>query len=201
MNVSTINLSTLPSLPLNERGNLPKVPAIYFALDTNNAIVYIGKARRLIERWRGVSHHRYGELSEMSGIRLTWLVVSDPVDLDDIETACIAHFSPLLNGKIVQRNGKGPKRLNVYIPDKEAAILEWLTNETESGKSESEAFLSLARRAARGECDPAAAATIAELRMRIGSLEAIIERALGNGPTAPAAPAPAAGDLGGDWTW
>lgn len=97
-----------------------------------------------------------------------------------------------------------PKRLNIYIPDKEAAILEWLTNETENGKSESEAFLSLARRAARGECDPAAAATIAELRARVGSLEAIIERALGNGPAtpaAPAAPAPAAGDLGGDWTW
>lgn len=97
-----------------------------------------------------------------------------------------------------------PKRLNIYIPDKEAAILEWLTNETKNGKSESEAILSLARRAARGECDPAAAATIAELRTRIGSLEAIIERALqGNGPTAPTAPAPApaAGDLGGDWTW
>lgn len=95
-----------------------------------------------------------------------------------------------------------PKRVYIYIADKETTILDWLQGELESGKSESEAFLSLARRAARGECDPAAAATIAELRARVGSLEAIIERALGNGPTAPAAPAaPAAGDLGGDWTW
>ena len=95
-----------------------------------------------------------------------------------------------------------PKRVSIYIADKEAAILEWLTNETESGKSESEAFLSLARRAARGECDPAAAATIAELRARVGSLEAIIKEALqGKEPATPAAPAPAVGDLGGDWTW
>jgi hypothetical protein len=95
-----------------------------------------------------------------------------------------------------------PKRVSIYIADKETTILDWLQGELESGKSESEAFLSLARRAARGEFDPAAAATIAELRARVGSLEAIIKEALqGKGPATPAAPAPAAGDLSGDWTW
>lgn len=87
----------LPSLPLSERSALPDIPAIYFAIGDGDEVLYIGKARRLSERWRWNMHHRYSQLSAIGNVRLAWLSVSDESLLAGIETACIEYFAPVLN--------------------------------------------------------------------------------------------------------
>lgn len=97
MNIESIDLMALPSLLLSERAGLPDAPAIYFALDTSGTVLYIGKARRLSERWKGTIHHRYSQLAATSGVRIAWLSVTDEALLTAVETACIAYFAPPLN--------------------------------------------------------------------------------------------------------
>lgn len=91
-------LSRLPALPLEERKDLPMCGAVYFALGERGEVLYIGKAVNLRSRWQAKTHHRYEQLSTMPGVRLAWLVVSEPALLDEIERACIEHFQPALNG-------------------------------------------------------------------------------------------------------
>ncbi len=38
---SGFDLSTLPSLPLSQRNSLPACPAIYFAVDSKNRVLYV----------------------------------------------------------------------------------------------------------------------------------------------------------------
>ena len=92
-----INPLALPSLPLAQRAALPDAPAIYFALAEDGAVLYIGKAKRLVARWKSTQHHRYADISAFSGVRLAWLVVNDESLLDEIERACIEYFAPTLN--------------------------------------------------------------------------------------------------------
>jgi hypothetical protein len=42
----------LPSFPLAERKQLPDCAAIYFAIDANNRVLYVGKAKKLVARWK-----------------------------------------------------------------------------------------------------------------------------------------------------
>lgn len=98
-----INPLALPSLPLAQRAALPDAPAIYFALAEDGAVLYIGKARRLVARWKSTMHHRYTELAALPSVRLAWLVVSDESLLSGIEQACIEYFNPPLNSTLRPR--------------------------------------------------------------------------------------------------
>jgi excinuclease UvrABC nuclease subunit len=87
-----IDLTALPSLSLAQRQTLPRCAALYFVVEPDNTIVYIGRAVSLQQRWK--SHrcvHLYAGQPQM---RLVWLAVSDPTLLPGIETACIAFFEP-----------------------------------------------------------------------------------------------------------
>jgi len=92
---STINFTTLPSLPLNQRSQLPTDSCIYFALSAEGKVLYIGKSDNLAKRWR--QHHRCQQLEAMDGVRLAWLQVEDKESLLSIEAAMIKHFQPSLN--------------------------------------------------------------------------------------------------------
>lgn len=96
MTVEAINPLTLPSLKLQERRSLPECAAVYFVLNSNDEILYIGGTVNLAQRWLG--HHRWTQLVEMGdGIRLAWLECSEPALLAEIEAALIKHFQPSLN--------------------------------------------------------------------------------------------------------
>jgi len=97
--VNEINPLDLPSVPLGDRKNLPDCPAIYFVLDSNDAVLYVGRAISLARRW--VAHHRTKQLREGGPTRIAWLEVSDSALLDEIERACIAYFAPSMNGSDV----------------------------------------------------------------------------------------------------
>lgn len=91
---STIDIDSLPSIPFAERkANLPNSSGIYFVLDASRTVLYVGRARKMLTRWRG-NHagHRFAEASIIA-----WVAVDDHYMLPQMEDACIEHFRPTLN--------------------------------------------------------------------------------------------------------
>lgn len=83
-------------MQLEMRSQLPTTSAIYFAIDATKTVQYIGRSTNPQQRW--MSHHRYEQLSNLGGVRIAWLEVSDLELLPEIEKALIDWFQPLLNG-------------------------------------------------------------------------------------------------------
>ena len=90
--VETINPATLPAVPFTARSQLPNVAAIYFVMDANDTIHYIGRAKSLCFRWQ--AHHRLEVFSKMPDMRIAYLAVTDISLMPEIEKALIDHFSP-----------------------------------------------------------------------------------------------------------
>jgi excinuclease UvrABC nuclease subunit len=57
-------ISKLPNLPLKSRGQLPEKSGIYYVIDDQSIIWYIGLAKNLRSRWAGKSHHRIYQLEK-----------------------------------------------------------------------------------------------------------------------------------------
>lgn len=107
MKIEDTDPLTLPSLPLEHRAALPDVPAVYFAIGCDGVVLYVGKARRLLVRWRGTTHHRYTQLSKVGGVRLAWLPIDDDRMLKAIEALYIARLDPTLNrSKVLREKGQ-----------------------------------------------------------------------------------------------
>ncbi|MHC5778947.1 GIY-YIG nuclease family protein [Nostoc sp.] len=69
-----INPLELPFVSFQERKILPASSGIYFAISSNDKILYIGRSTNLRNRWK--SHHREVQLkSQSEDIRLAWLQV------------------------------------------------------------------------------------------------------------------------------
>jgi hypothetical protein len=87
----------LPSVPLAERKHLPDCAAIYFVIDANNRVLYVGKAKKLLVRWK--NHHRIHKLEEIDrecSVRIAWQAWNEE-DLDEAERSSIKRYQPLLN--------------------------------------------------------------------------------------------------------
>lgn len=95
INPSTLNPLTLPSLPLERRSLLPVTPCIYFAIDSEGVVQYIGRSGNLQLRWE--YHHRQKQLELIDGIIIAWLTIDSPDLLIEVEAALINWFSPPLN--------------------------------------------------------------------------------------------------------
>lgn len=93
------NLSKLPFLSLSQKDSLPNCSAIYFALDSQNRVLYVGKATNLLVRWK--EHHRLEQLNKLNHknhIKLAWLVCNnEPNSLSNTEAFFIDFYKPLLN--------------------------------------------------------------------------------------------------------
>ncbi|WP_174711405.1 helix-turn-helix domain-containing protein [Nostoc sp. TCL240-02] len=90
-----VNPLSLPSLPLEWRKALPDCAGIYFAIDGNDVVQYIGRSNNIRLRW--AVHHKRKELEKAGEIKLAWLEVSDCSLLPAIEEALINSFTPSLN--------------------------------------------------------------------------------------------------------
>jgi hypothetical protein len=93
----SLDLGTLPSVPLHKRKTLPNIPALYFVLNEHRAILYIGLAQSLCLRW--VAHHRLEDVRTLPCVEIAWLHIADTHLLPTLEKAYIAHFKPPLNGR------------------------------------------------------------------------------------------------------
>jgi excinuclease UvrABC nuclease subunit len=92
---STLDLKTLPWLPLEERTVFPTTPAIYFCLNSTDDILYIGRSQNVRTRWS--RHHQYGALSVIANIKVAYLFVDQPELLPELERSLIKFYNPPLN--------------------------------------------------------------------------------------------------------
>jgi hypothetical protein len=133
----SIPLLALPFVSFAERKRLPRLAAIYFVLNVEGMVLYVGQSINLALRW--AAHHRATKLSEHQATRIAWLVMEDAALLDDVETACLAYFKPICNSRThpIKKGVQGPsrmprgpyKKMLVRIPPD---ILEALEEETTS---------------------------------------------------------------------
>ncbi|NEO98435.1 MAG: GIY-YIG nuclease family protein [Symploca sp. SIO2E9] len=83
---------------LRKRHQLPSSPDIYFVLDNNSQLLYVGRAKNLRERWLGKSHHRYKQLARKGLDKITLGYIKVPFDeLEQREKEYIEQFNPALN--------------------------------------------------------------------------------------------------------
>ena len=94
INPSELKLDTLPWLPLEARSAFPRQPAIYFAIDSEGTVQYIGRSINPRIRWSG--HHRFSDLQRLGGIRIAYLFVDADL-LPAVEESLISWFNPPLN--------------------------------------------------------------------------------------------------------
>ena len=87
----------LPSIPLSELNKLPDCTAIYFAMDSQNRVLYVGQDSNLVARCK--NHHRKYQLEQLdkiSPVRVAWQTWNEE-DLSEAEKYLIKNFQPLLN--------------------------------------------------------------------------------------------------------
>ena len=95
INPETLDLTSLPWLPLEEKSAFPKKSAIYFAIDSLGTIQYIGRSLDVHQRW--LNHHKYKTLNDIGNIKIAYLFIDAVELLPEIEAALIDWFNPPLN--------------------------------------------------------------------------------------------------------
>ncbi|MFN6478211.1 hypothetical protein [Nostoc sp. DedQUE07] len=86
---------SLPSVSLGNRATLPAVPAVYFCIEADNKILYIDSTLNLNQKW--IANSQYSHLAAMSDVRIAWLLVDEPENLEGIKQAMIEYWEPTLN--------------------------------------------------------------------------------------------------------
>lgn len=112
MTIEIAKISLLPSLAFEHRGDLPPIPALYFALNEQRMIVYIGETENLRSRWR--SHHRARQMAQ-GNYRIHWIEMPDADARSSAEREAIAYFRPLWNRTEIPVADM--KRVETYIND------------------------------------------------------------------------------------
>lgn len=114
INPRKLNFAALPWVPLDATAGFPQKPGIYFAMDGQGIIQYIGRTQDVRGRWK--QHHRYDDLSEIGGVRIVYLFFDAPEVLPEVETALIKWFDPPLNAIGRKTHSKdvlvSPKKVN-----------------------------------------------------------------------------------------
>ena len=95
INPQRLDLKSLPWLPLYEKAIFPTRSAIYFAIDNQGNVQYIGRTQNVRHRW--AKHHKYDELRDIGNIKIAYLFLDAPELLLEAETALIEWFKPPLN--------------------------------------------------------------------------------------------------------
>ncbi|BBD70876.1 XRE family transcriptional regulator [Nostoc commune NIES-4072] len=99
MLIEDIDLSTLPSVYLLEKEQLPNLAAIYFVCDSKGQVLYIGRTVNLVERWK--DHHRFQQLKRFNRkniISISWMDCSKQINLlSKLENKLIKIYNPSLN--------------------------------------------------------------------------------------------------------
>lgn len=84
----------LPSVLFRHYETLPIIPAIYFAIASDNSILYIGKTKYLGLRWG--NHHKFQNLIDNKCERISWYSCS-PDEQNKLERELIKLHNPILN--------------------------------------------------------------------------------------------------------
>ena len=93
----------LPKISLETKELLPEYSGIYYVIDENNTIWYIGKAKNIHKRWLGKSHHRIYQLEKQK--QKYFNIYYEQVnfsELDKREKQQIKKYTPHLNDSPVK---------------------------------------------------------------------------------------------------
>lgn len=107
----TLDPLSLSSVLLDNRNQLPTCPAIYFAIDAQNRILYVGKAKNLLTRWK--NHHRLYSLKELHKdcpVSLYWQPWPED-NFEEAERLFIQQLQPLLNETKVETEPVVPSEI------------------------------------------------------------------------------------------
>jgi transcriptional regulator with XRE-family HTH domain len=115
----TIDIVSLPSVPLQDSIALPQSPAVYFVLNDANVVLYVGRTKSLASRWK--AHHRIDDFLKVPHLRIAYLVITDTSLLVDIEKALIAYFAPPLNGRYPDRS-RSIETTKIMAPANDATL-------------------------------------------------------------------------------
>ncbi len=112
INPETLDLNSLPWLPLDAKSAFPKQPAIYFAIDENGTVQYIGRSVNLRRRWN--SHHKYHQLKVIGNIKIAYLFFNEKQkqDIEETEYKLIQWFKPSLNIRHTKMSKKTKQELS-----------------------------------------------------------------------------------------
>lgn len=116
--VDALDLATLPSVAHTALHDAPDLSAVYFVLDADGHVLYIGATISLWQRWNASQHHQHNNLVTHAFWALAWLSVPSK-DLGEVEAQAIAHFRPLYNGKKIP----DPRYCNLKITAKSLRLV------------------------------------------------------------------------------
>jgi hypothetical protein len=97
LDIEQINLESLPSVSIEDWRHLPETSCIYFAIDAQGIVQYIGRSVNLRQRW--INHHRKKQLACIGGVKIAYLSISNLDLLPELEKALIDWFDPKLNAQ------------------------------------------------------------------------------------------------------
>lgn len=91
------NILSLPAVALSDRGSLPIAAGLYFVVDDEGHLLYIGQADSLRRRWRGHSILR-SHKGTLSRLRVAWYLTDCPqLERVRLEAALIRQYRPPAN--------------------------------------------------------------------------------------------------------
>lgn len=94
INPQEINIDKLPSVDLADRNNLPNTAGIYFAIDPEGIVQYIGQTKSLKNRI--LNHNKYC-IFEMIGVDIAYLEIKQKIQRLELEAILINQHKPALN--------------------------------------------------------------------------------------------------------
>jgi GIY-YIG catalytic domain len=116
---------------MSEMHYLPTIAGIYFAIEEDEEVAYIGQSLNIRQRWR--THHVQGDLCDLTSlesarrVRLAWLAVEDAQERDRLERSFIRKFRPRLN----QAHNGDPQLIKVPAQRRVYTSTSCETNEDE----------------------------------------------------------------------
>ena len=119
--IVSLDINALSHTFYSNRSELPKSGAVYFVVDSDETIIYIGRTGNLHSRLYG-KHHKKEHFSDK---RIYWINSSDADFLSRIEAACIAFFEPELNavkGSAGRRSSETKVSVTVSITPSDLAL-------------------------------------------------------------------------------
>lgn len=147
------SILNLEKVDLKNKHFLPEYSGIYYVLDENNIVWYIGKAKNLKKRWNGKAHHRLYQLSSQNKKKFyIYYKKLSEINLYEEEKKLIAQYRPHLNSSPVKKKRVLPaenllRETILKLPDflvvlgiepprdinKNAIITDWLSKKKLAG--------------------------------------------------------------------
>lgn len=99
--LADLEILNLPKVSLETKELLPQHSGIYYVVDENKVVWYIGKAKNIHKRWQGKAHHRIYQLKQLKHKNFSiYYERIDRSQLDTREKQQINKYTPHLNNTI-----------------------------------------------------------------------------------------------------